>query len=237
MMDIFRKPTWLAAVLSGFVAATVQAEANLQITEVYAGLHGEDGTADWIEVANLGSSPFDLSDLRYGDQILFGADGNNAPAGMQLAPSQVKVIVFGAAGGDGDDGPDVTDAFESLWGLPPDLLITGGSGLNETGDTITLHDALGNIVDQVTFTSADTDDGRRLATLEIIDDVIGVSRLGVNGAYASQGFFNDDLGLVDDEAMLVGSPGEYIPVPGPSSAGIAVMLFIGAARRRRRRQT
>ena len=57
-----------------------------------------------------------------------------------------------------------------------------------------------------------------------------MSVLGVNGAFASETFFNDNLGLPNNEATLVGSPG-VVPAPG-AAALLALGGLVGARRRR-----
>lgn len=218
----------VAAALFVSLANPAVAEANLRITEVYSGIVGEDGSADWIEITNFGTSAFDLADLRINGLAPRNGPGQNEP-GVRVVPSQVKVIVMGiTAGGE----TDAISAFEDLWGPGLELLFTTGSSLDETGDTVTLQDALGNTLDQVTFTTADTSAGLSLATLDTVARPIAASRLNVNGAYESAAFFNDTLGLPGDQATLIGSPGL---VPEPTSLVLLSLgtLALGCRRRTR----
>jgi hypothetical protein len=218
-------------IAGGVLAVASHAQSNLQITEVYPGLVGEDGTPTWIEVTNLGTTAFDLADPYVNEQLVRGhGDSSNAPPGMHVAPSQVKVIVMGITAG-GETG--AIDAFASLWGPSVDLYFTDGPGLNESAGNVAFHDGQGTTIDQITYTAAQTNAGRNTATLEVIDDQISSSHVGVRGAFPSNAFFNDDLGLAGNQVTLVGSPGVYIPEPTSLATGILGLTLTGLGRNRR----
>ena len=68
--------------LAGLASA---ATADLTVTELFTGLSGEDGTADWIEVTNTGTGTIDTGDFFYDDD---SADINDA--------GQLDSILLGA---------------------------------------------------------------------------------------------------------------------------------------------
>lgn len=210
--------------LAGVITATGIASADLYISEIYAGLSGEDGTLDWFEVTWNGAGTFDTGTLWYEDDSM---DPTNAGAvdSFILNTGESAVFLLGAS------AADLTD-FTALWGSVSNLgSASGGGNLGQSGDGVFLYD--GNTAGAALIASQSFigDHNATLATWEF-DGLGGAqySAIGVNGAYESASFFNDNLGLPGDEASLIGSPGT---VPAP---GVLAMVGLGgliAARRHR----
>ena len=62
---------FIAAILCAvfaITATTAQANPLWRVTEIYAGISGEDGTNDWFELTNVGSMPGDTGTLFYDDE-------------------------------------------------------------------------------------------------------------------------------------------------------------------------
>ncbi|MEM7682995.1 MAG: lamin tail domain-containing protein [Planctomycetota bacterium] len=217
----------MAATACISIAAEAQAEPDLRITEVYPGIAGDSGGVDWIEVTNFGTSDFDLTDLLVNGQPPCEGNPNNVP-GLQVAPSQVKVIVMGLAGDDEKEA--ARDKLREIWGDIPNPVFTVGSGIEEVGDTVVLRNALGDIVDEVSFTATDTNSGQSLATLEVFNGQVAASIEGLNGAFRSAPFVNDLLGPPGATIQLIGSPGV---VPEPASLCLLAVGTMGLIHRRR----
>ena len=211
--------------LAGLASA---ATADLTVTELFTGLSGEDGTADWIEVTNTGTGTIDTGDFFYDDDSADILDAGQLDS-ILLGAGQSAIFLE-------DDEPSDEVAFttsiaefQSIWNYSgPIGLTNGGGGLsNSNNDAATILDAGGSIVNQASY-SGGLAGG--LATIDFSSGSAATSVLGVNGAFASETFFNDNLGLPNNEATLVGSPG-VVPAPG-AAALLALGGLVGARRRR-----
>lgn len=195
---------------------------QLEITEAYTGLSGPDGTADWVELTNFGNVDIDLTGYRYDDESANFSLGSDFPAFNLAAGASVIILVDV----DAVDAADEIADFEALWGTGIDVIATAGGSLGGGGDTANIFDNLGNLVDTVDTTSALSGE---VFTIQF--DAAGngsASQLGVNGAFASNTFTNDNF--IPSEIFLIGNPG-FVPTPAAGAAlGIA---GIAAARRRR----
>ncbi|QDT67528.1 hypothetical protein MalM25_04270 [Planctomycetes bacterium MalM25] len=216
--------TLFTCALALFVPASLFAAGNLQITEVYAGITGEDGTPDWFELTNLGDMSISTGGLFYDDESADPAV--NAPLDdFTLAPGESAIFL--------QDGEAADIAlFESVWGAGINVgIAAGGGGLSQNGDAVFIFDsnvldANTNIIDSVSF-----DGFGGTATLEFTPAGVGTtSVVGVNGAYESNAFFNDNIGDAQNMITLVGSPG--FAVPEPTAALLAALAACGFAARR-----
>ena len=86
----------------------------------------------FVEVANVGSDPLELSGAAFADGVTFAF-----PPGVTLEPGSYLVIAESAV------------AFERIYGWAPDHDYAGG--LANTGERLALVDRFGDLVDEVTF--------------------------------------------------------------------------------------
>ncbi len=207
-------------------AFAVSASAQLEITEVYVGLDGEDGTDDWVEITNVGGTTITAAagDYFYDDESMSIIDGGPIPA-FTLDPNQSLVILVSS-----DADQAAFQAFSAVWGPGKRVTATGGGGLSQSADTVYLLDSSNGVVDSYDYVGADVYDPLfpELATVDVFSGGVP-SEIGVNGAYESTPFFNDNLGLPNDEATLVGSPGT---VPEPATAALLGLGGLAMLRRR-----
>ncbi|TWT42716.1 lamin tail domain-containing protein [Botrimarina hoheduenensis] len=228
--------------LSVLVAASSTALATpmFKITEVFVGLSGEDGTQDWIEVTNFGTSAGDTSDLYYDDSTPSLANAGQLTS-YTLAPGESAVFLLDINPIDAINYPldigngqfGAVDEFNALWGPGITIGLTNGGGnLGQSGDQANLLNSAGDLIDAFDYTG-----GGDLATFE---DPTGMgpatlSVLGLNGAYESAPFFNDNLGLPNDTAVLVGSPGTAeLTIPEPATIALCLLTLATAATARAR---
>ncbi|MEO0629904.1 MAG: PEP-CTERM sorting domain-containing protein [Planctomycetota bacterium] len=220
------------AILASFVAAAGTTAAQVSVTEIYPGISGEDGTNDWFEVTNTSGANFDTGNLFWDD------DGPNALDGAALesfllAPGESAIFIIADSLTDiGDDSPqnnaaDVVTQFTNVWGNVANVGITNGGGnLSQDGDSVNLSfDGGLTFPINVEFPTGFANTGATIDTTSGFADSV----VGVNGAYVSNPFFNDNI-FTGDGFTLIGSPGI---VPAPASAALLGLGGLAAARRRR----
>lgn len=210
------------------IAATGIAAAGtsgIQLTEVFTGLSGEDGTPDWIELTWTGAGSFDTGSMYYDDSNPSLGNAGQLDSFI-LNTGESAIFLLSDVPVDDITYTTAIEEFAAIWGSVANVGLTNGGGnLGQGGDSANLLDAMGNVVDSIEYDSSGD-----LASFEKINGVTRLSVLGENGAYLSAEFFNDNLGLPNDTATLVGSPGT-IPAP----AALAVLGLGGIASSRRRR--
>ncbi|MEM1331390.1 MAG: hypothetical protein AAGG07_12610 [Planctomycetota bacterium] len=218
------------------VAGTASAGApiSFQITEAFVGLSGEDGTSDWFEITNTGANSFDTGILFYDDSSpSLGSAGQLDSFVLATGESAVFLI-------DSDPADDVTyttsiEEFLAIWALSAgDInlgLANGGGGLGQGGDEVNVGINDGGSLDVLATLVTEPGQSGLLQTIEqLTNGTTNNSVLGLNGAFESNPFFNDNLGLPNDTAILIGSPGV---IPAPASAALLGLGGLAAARRRR----
>lgn len=210
--------------IAGIAAASSVASADIYVSEIYGGLDGEDGTLDWFEVTWNGVGSFDTGTLYYEDD---SADPLNAGSmsSFILNTGESAVFLLGAG------AADIAD-FTSIWGPITNVgVANGGGNLGQAGDGVFLFDGNNAGASLIASQSFTGDHNASLATWEF-DGLGGAqySAVGVNGAYESASFFNDNLGLPGDQASLIGSPGA---VPAPGVLAIIGLSGLVASRRQR----
>lgn len=205
------------------------AGAQWAITESWTGLDGEDGTVDWIEVTWLGAGFGDTGTLYYDDvNPSLGSAGQLDS--FTLGQGESAVFLIDSEPADDDTYSTAAEEFTAIWGAIKYLGQTnGGGGLGQGGDEV--HIGLNNggtfqgIASLIYNLSGDLFTFEQLTPGTVVN-----STDGVNGAYESNPFFNDNLGLPNNTAVLVGSPGA---IPAPGVAGLFGLAGLAAARRRR----
>lgn len=218
--------------LAGVLAAPaiLFAQVDFQITEIYYGLTGEDGTEDWIEVTNFGTIAGDTGTLFYDDENPTEANFG-ALTSFVLNPGESAVFLIDVSAG--NEASEIA-AFEAIWGTDIKVGRTDdGGGLSQNGDQVNLFAGalLADLIDSVTFDGSLTNSFR---TLDVAaDNSITGSIVGVNGAYESAMFFNDNIGDASNMVSLIGSPG-VIPEPSTYAAIFGGLVLALAYLRRRR---
>lgn len=122
-----------------------QVPASLLITEVYYDTPGDDEVEEWLELANVGTAPIELTDYKVGDEETEGQGEGMArfPEGAIIAPGQTIVIAQSATGFSAlfgflpayelqDSHPDVPNMRGYL------LWASGDMGLANGGDELLL---------------------------------------------------------------------------------------------------
>jgi endonuclease/exonuclease/phosphatase family metal-dependent hydrolase len=110
----------------------------VMINEILANEPGSDTGAEFVEIVNAGTEPVDLAEWTLSDRA---ALRHTFAAGEVVQPGQA-IVVFGR-----------------LQNAPPDLASARGAssgalGLSNGGDQVSLHDASGELIAQVTYSSA-----------------------------------------------------------------------------------
>tara|TARA_R110002072_G_scaffold42064_20_gene118735 strand:+ start:180589 stop:181263 length:675 start_codon:yes stop_codon:yes gene_type:complete len=221
-----------AITLATIALAGTVASADLSITEVFAGLSGEDGTVDWIEVTNTGLTSIDTGSFFYDDESASIEDGGMLDS-LTLGAGESAIFLISDDNEASDDINFISAIaeFNSIWGYSGQIGLTnGGGGLGQGGDAAyLLSGTAGSEVIESAAVFGGEFDGF-LATMDFTSGTAALSVLGVNGAYESNAFFNDNLGLPGDQATLIGSVGT---VPTPASATLIALAGLVSTRRRR----
>lgn len=113
------------------------AAPHLVLTEVLADPLGPEPMSEWVELRNLGTAEASLLGLQIWDE----AGGTPLPD-LRLAPGEIGLIVR-------DDfvvGPDIVPDAAALAIVVPSI---GKNGLRNSGETVSLRDATGAIISQI----------------------------------------------------------------------------------------
>jgi len=215
-----------------FTTQVAVAAPMFEITEVFTGLSGEDGTPDWIEITNVGNMAGQTGGLIYDD-----SSPNVGNAGLitdfNLAPGASAVFLLDNAPVDdvtySNDEAGALAEFAAIWGAGITVGFTNGGGaLGQGADEANIGiDNAGtfDIIDTAAYAS-----GGELTTKDYVSGSEMASAIGVNGAYESNEFFNDNLGDPDDMVSLIGSPGR---IPEPATLSLLGLGAVALLRRRR----
>ena len=180
--------TVLAAGLSAQVTITeycndpygagVGIDPNLDGAAATSGSQSDD---EFIEIVNFGASVVDIGSWMIADG--FGPR-HTFSGGTLLAPGAAIVVFGGGSVGN----------FNSM-GLAGVTADTGALGLNNSGDTITLTDSGGVVVDTHTYTSGGPGDGDGESVTRVPEGPGGTFTLHTlaSGINHSAGFLNDGL--------------------------------------------
>lgn len=221
-----------ATTLATLALAGTIASADLAITEVYAGMSGEDGTVDWIEVTNTGLSTIDTGNFYFDDDSRSIADGGLLDS-IFLGAGESAIFLVSDTNEASDDVifSSAIIEFNAIWNYTGEIGLTNGGGnLSQNGDeAVLLSGTIGNeiLVSSALFGEGFANAG---ATIDFVSGSPMLSILGTNGAYESNAFFNDNLDFPNNEATIIGSVGS---VPTPGAVGLLSLGGLVGIRRRR----
>lgn len=212
-----------SAIVAGamLVAGQASAASGVYITEwLYQGPGGE-----FIEFTNLSGSAVDFTGWRYDD------DSRNPAIGFSL--SGFGVVEHG-------ESVVITESnandFRANWGLDASVKVLGGYTNNiGRNDEINLFDALGQLVDRLTY--GDQDFSGSIRTNGISGRPDTLAALGVNDIFQWVYSLPDEAGAWLSLGGEPGSPGAFNlnPVPVPAAVwllGSALLGLVGVSRRR-----
>ncbi|MFZ4582723.1 MAG: lamin tail domain-containing protein [Paludibacter sp.] len=190
--------------------STLTVFSQVRITEVMSS-SGTGGTADWIEVTNLGNSSVDITGWKIDDNT-YNFSAAVELTGVTTIPAGKSVVFIESA-------VPTTDipAFKSFWGSSMNNISVGsytgsGVGFSSTADGVVLFNALGvEITSRVSFGAATA--GKSFyfsynADGSIVDNAV-ISALGtINGTVSNQVTLKSSSIIGD-----IGSPGTAIVLP------------------------
>ena len=215
------------SLLSALVAASVivpTAHAGIVITEVMSS-SGTNGTPDWIEVTNDGSSAVSLSGWKMDDGS-FNIAAAVALSGITSIGAGESVIFIESTGGAG------IGSFRTFWGGLANVQVGyysgSGVGLSSGGDGVCLFNNPGVNVNQVSFGAAITGSSFFWGW-----DAQGSIDPNYSAVVSTVGTIGTQVGFVSADALgNIGSLGTAIAVPGPGVAAAAVLALAVRSRRR-----
>jgi hypothetical protein len=185
--------------------------SQVRITEVMSN-SGAGGTADWIELTNLGSTAVDITGWKVDDNSYAFATALEL-TGVTSIPAGKSVIFMESAAPTTD-----IPALKAFWGTSMDNISVGsytgsGIGLSSTGDGAIIFKADQSEITRVSFPTAATTTGKSFyfsynADGSSVDNAV-VSSLGtINGTLSNQ------VTLTSTNAVgNIGSPGTAIVLP------------------------
>ena len=215
------------SLLSALVATSVivpTAHAGIVITEVMSS-SGTNGTPDWFEVTNDGSSAVSLTGWKMDDGS-FNIAAAVALSGITSIGAGESVIFIESTGGAG------IGSFRTFWGGLTNVQVGyysgSGVGLSSGGDGVCLFNNLGANVNQVTFGAATTGSSFFWGW-----DAQGSIDPNYSAVVSTVGTIGTQVGFVSADALgNIGSLGTAIAVPGPGVAAAAVLALAVRSRRR-----
>lgn len=158
---------------------------NLVVTEIFSGQSGDDLTADWFEITNIGTTAWVSGvdgDLFYDDDSSDASTADLIQGISDIQPGESVVVLI-----TGDSADVIT--FENVWGQVVDLTnvqigTTDGSGLGGGGDAVTLwlgDPSTTSPVDFATYPDTGNNDGQSYDV-----ELMSFSTIGnANGAVAT----------------------------------------------------
>ncbi len=218
------------SLLSALVVTSVTipaAHAGIVITEVMSS-SGTNGTPDWFEVTNDGSSAVSLTGWKMDDGS-FNIAAAVALTGITSIGAGESVIFLESAAGAG------VASFRTFWGGLTNVQVGyysgSGIGFSSGGDGVCLFNNLSVNVNQVSFGAATTGSSFFWGW-----DAQGSIDPNYSAVVSTVGTIGTQVGFLSslsaDPLPNVGSLGTAIAVPGPGLAAAAVLALAVRSRRR-----
>ncbi len=215
------------SLLSALVVTSVTipaAHAGIVITEVMSS-SGTNGTPDWFEVTNDGSSAVSLTGWKMDDGS-FNIAAAVALSGITSIGAGESVIFIESAAGAG------VASFRTFWGGLTNVQVGyySGSGvsLSSGGDGVCLFNNLSVNVNQVSFGAATTGSSFFWGW-----DSMGAIDPNYSAVVSTVGTIGTQVGFVSADVLgNIGSLGTAILVPAPGLAAFASLALAIRSRRR-----
>ncbi|OHA89084.1 MAG: hypothetical protein A2653_00405 [Candidatus Zambryskibacteria bacterium RIFCSPHIGHO2_01_FULL_43_25] len=131
---------WVYKLLILAFAFPLFAGASIEISEIMYDLPGTDSGREWVEVYNSGSSEVDLSALKF-----FEANTNH---GLTVSQGDPNIPTGGYA-----IIADDPSKFLADWPAFSGVIFSSSFSLSNTGESLSIHDADGNDINTVSYTS------------------------------------------------------------------------------------
>jgi hypothetical protein len=215
------------SLLSALVVTSVivpAAHAGIVITEVMSS-SGTNGTPDWFEVTNDGSSAVSLTGWKMDDGS-FNIAAAVALSGITSIGAGESVIFIESAAGAG------VASFRTFWGGLTNVQVGyysgSGIGFSSGGDGVCLFNNLSVNVNQVSFGAATTGSSFFWGW-----DAQGSIDPNYSAVVSTVGTIGTQVGFVSADALgNIGSLGTAILVPAPGVAAFASLALAIRSRRR-----
>ena len=194
---------------------------GLVITEIFSGQSGDDLTADWFEITNVGNTPWISgvdADLYYDDESMDPVDAILIQGISSIEPGETAIVLIG------ESEVEVT-IFESIW--TPVISLAGveigytdGAGLGGGGDLVTLWLGDPNTTTPLDTASYPDTDGFDGQSYDV--ELMAFSTVGnANGAVATIALGGDLMNVPN-----IGSPGNGQAV-APNIGLVITEIFSG----------
>jgi hypothetical protein len=200
------------------------AHASLRITEVMSS-SGGDGTPDWFEVTNDGSSAVSLTGWKMDDGS-FNLNAAVALSGISSIGAGESVIFIESAAGAG------VASFRTFWGGLTNVQVGyysgSGVGFSSGGDGVCLFNNLDVNVNQVSFGAATTGSSFFWGW-----DAQGSIDPNYSAVVSTVGTIGTQVTFQSGNPVNTGSLGTAIAVPAPGAVALLGVAGLVGGRRRR----
>ncbi|MFY9509750.1 MAG: lamin tail domain-containing protein [Rubrivivax sp.] len=212
----------LAAALSVLLAGAAQAQ--VQITEYM--YNGADGTGEYIEFTNLGSTALNFAGWSFDDSSR--TPGSVSLSGFGIVAAGQSVILTEAS----------ASAFRAAWGLSATVAVVGDNSNNlGRSDEINLYDASGTLVDRLTYGDQSFAGTVRAQNVSANPGTLAALQPQAIGTAWVASAAGDLYGSHASTLGDIGNPGVFALAPVPEPASLALLLaglgIVGVAARRR----
>lgn len=205
--------------LSLAILGPVGAASALGVMRITEWMYNGD---EFIEFTNVGDASVDMTGWSFDDNSRAAGSVSLSAFGLVAVGESVILSEFDAV------------TFRANWGLAPSVDVIG-SNTNNLGraDELNLYDGSSALVDRLTYDDA-TIGGPRTQNLSAN---IALANLGLNLANLAVASVNGDAYgsyLSAPPAGFPANPGQYLPIPEPTTVtlmGLGLLGLTGASRR------